>query len=162
MCTPSRRWMPEHSRHMSVPKVTDDQTGFFPAQSKQIYSKTESTQCRRQCAPRGVAREISRRWGGANYDAGRTVHTFSLCFSFIFLKKASLTAFGTSLSGFGTSIVISQNASAPRGEGERVNDRGKRGESSEKRAGQDRTSAARTCTATSLNKYQRLLLEYRQ
>ena len=34
MCTPSRRCVPEHSRHMSVPYVTDAHDGFFAVQSK--------------------------------------------------------------------------------------------------------------------------------
>ena len=51
MCTPSRRCVPEHSRHMSVPYVTDAQEGFLAGQSKQtrslcfafILRKTSST-----------------------------------------------------------------------------------------------------------------------
>ena len=51
MCTPSRRCVPEHSRHMSVPYVTDAHDGFFAGQSKQtrslcfafILRKTSST-----------------------------------------------------------------------------------------------------------------------
>ena len=38
-CTPRRRWIPEHSRHMRVPNVTEDHTGFFAEQSKQICGK---------------------------------------------------------------------------------------------------------------------------
>eukprot|EP00964_Phaeocystis_antarctica_P039764 scaffold22744_cov55-Phaeocystis_antarctica.AAC.2 len=51
MCTPSRRCVPEHSRHMSVPYVTDAHDGFLAVQSKQtrslcfafIFRKTSST-----------------------------------------------------------------------------------------------------------------------
>eukprot|EP00964_Phaeocystis_antarctica_P135049 scaffold99400_cov55-Phaeocystis_antarctica.AAC.1 len=38
MCTPSRRCVPEHSRHMSVPYVTDAHDGFLAVQSKQTRS----------------------------------------------------------------------------------------------------------------------------
>ena len=38
MCTPSRRCVPEHSRHMSVPYVTDAHEGFLAGQSKQTRS----------------------------------------------------------------------------------------------------------------------------
>ena len=42
MCTPSRLCVPEHSRHMSVPYVTDAHEGFFAGQSKQICAQSRS------------------------------------------------------------------------------------------------------------------------
>ena len=86
MCTPSRR-SPEHSRHISVPYVTDAHDGFLAEQSKQMRRSASPSSCGR--SRRGRTWGPRRRVWYRGHNWVRALCCFSAQHTFFCAARAS-------------------------------------------------------------------------
>eukprot|EP00967_Tisochrysis_lutea_P145950 scaffold274714_cov21-Tisochrysis_lutea.AAC.1 len=87
-CTPSRRCMPEQSRHISVPKVTEAQVGFLAGQSKQVWRRGRDREGDSECVKEMGANQATRETRGVSVVA---CHTRAFPLSPLFLLASLLS-----------------------------------------------------------------------